>query len=253
MNDSSVNFFNIVNKLGVKSARKNYVNGEIDYVFMNDRLDSSRYVTGLFRNLYTDHSALFVRVSTDTNNVFHLGNSEDINGNDEDMEILGVPDDILFPQGIPNIEHEHTEDSDSSDNVIEIDTSYGNIPSIEIVDTSIPPLLFRFDNNRYENNCWLNCDLQVLLHMLQYVPNDDYQYGNARIEAFMTYLKDTTNRSNSEILCVTDANISIPGEIRRVSVKDLFTKLIRREEWNSSAQQDSSPLTVQRALGLLQE
>ena len=47
--------------------------------------------------------------------------------------------------------------------------------------------------------------------------------------------------------------MSIPGEIRRVSVKDLFTKLIRREEWNSSAQQGSSPLTVQRALGLLQE
>ena len=45
--------------------------------------------------------------------------------------------------------------------------------------------------------------------MLQYVPNDDYQYGNARIKAFMTYLKDTTNRSNSEILCVTDANICI--------------------------------------------
>ena len=48
----------------------------------------------------------------------------------------------------------------------------------------------------------------------------------------MTYLKDTTNRSNSEILCVTDANISIPGEICWVSVKDLFTKLIRHEEWN---------------------
>ena len=71
-----------------------------------------------------------------------MGNSEDINGNDEDMEILGVLDDILYPQGIPNIEHEHTEDSDRSDNVIEIDTSYGNIPSIEIVDTSRPPLLF---------------------------------------------------------------------------------------------------------------
>ena len=81
MNDSSVKFFNIVNKLGVKSARKNNVNGEIDYVFMNDRLDSSRYVTGLFHNLYIDHSALFVRVSTDTNTVFHPQESTDDDDN----------------------------------------------------------------------------------------------------------------------------------------------------------------------------
>ena len=44
---------------------------------MNDHLDSSIYVTGLFRNLYTAHSALFVRVSTDTNSVFHPQESTD--------------------------------------------------------------------------------------------------------------------------------------------------------------------------------
>ena len=68
--------------IGVKSARKNNVNGEIDYVFMDDHLPSSKYVTGLFHNLYTDHSALFVRVSTDINAVFHRQESTD---DDDDM------------------------------------------------------------------------------------------------------------------------------------------------------------------------
>ena len=63
---------------------------------------------------------------------------------------------IQFPQEVPNIEHKHTEDTESSDNVIEIYTSYRNISSIEIVDTSTPPHVFRFNNSMGENNCWLN-------------------------------------------------------------------------------------------------
>ena len=56
--------------------------------------------------------------------------------------------------------------------------------------------------------------------MLQYVPNNDYQYGNARIEAFMTYLKDITNRSNSEILCVTDGIVT-PEMMEKLSERVL--------------------------------
>ena len=64
-------------------------------------------MTGLFHYLYSDHRVLFVRVSKDTNHILHLRNSEDINGNDEHIEILGVPNDIPPQQGFPNIEHKH--------------------------------------------------------------------------------------------------------------------------------------------------
>ena len=45
---------------------------------------------------------------------------------------------------------------------------------------------------------------------------------------------------NSGKLCVTDKNIDIAGKSQRVSMKDLFTTLIQKKEWNSNAQQDSS-------------
>ena len=75
--------------------------------------------------------------------------------------------------------------------------------------------------------------------MLQHVPNEDYQYGNARIEAFMKYIQDIINRRNIEILYVTFAILK-SKEIPLVSVKDIFTKLILHEEWNLSAQLDCS-------------
>ena len=50
MSDSSVTFFNFVNKLSLKCARKNHVNGEIDYIFIKEDIQSSKYVTGLYQN-----------------------------------------------------------------------------------------------------------------------------------------------------------------------------------------------------------
>ena len=45
-------------------------------------------------------------------------------------------------------------------------------------------------------------------------------------------------------LCVNNRNINIPGQSDEVSVKKLFTMLIKKETWNSSNQQDSSEALV---------
>ena len=89
--------------------------------------------------------------------------------------------------------------------------------------------IFMFDNSKGQNNCWLNSDLQVLLHIVQYIPIEDYQYRNVKIEAFMNYLKDPTMKSNIGIICVNDSNISMPGQSYKVSVKELFTTLIKKK------------------------
>ena len=54
------------------------LNNEIDFIFINEGLQSSSYVRGILNNVYTDHSAIFMRVSSDQNDVFHLASSEDI-------------------------------------------------------------------------------------------------------------------------------------------------------------------------------
>ena len=98
--------------------------------------------------------------------------------------------------------------------------------------------IYKFDNINGENNCWLNSVLQVLIHLIH--QNEDYQYRDVQIQAFMNYLKHPRMKMNSGKLCVTDENIHIPGESQRVSMKNLFTTLIERKEWNSHEQQDSS-------------
>ena len=41
-------------------------------------------------------------------------------------------------------------------------------------------------------------------------------------------------RGSGPIICVIEDNISILGELRQVSVKELIPNLIRKEVWNSS-------------------
>ena len=104
--------------------------------------------------------------------------------------------------------------------------------------------IYQFDNSQGQNNCWLNSVLQVLLHLVKSVPNEDYQYRDVKIQAFMNYLKDPTMKKNIRKLCVNNHNINIPGQSDEVSVKKLFTMLIKKETWNSSNQQDSSEALV---------
>ena len=179
---SEETLFNIFNNVSVKCATTHNVNGEFDYVFIKDDIDSSKYSTGLFWNLYTDHQAVFVRVSTAKNDVYHFGNIEEANEDEENMWFLGFTEHIQHQ----DIDELPNSDSDTIDNVIDVDTSRV---------TNFPHMIC-FDNNRGQNNCWLNSVLQVLVHMLKYVPNEQYQSQNAMINAFMKYLKDITNIRN---------------------------------------------------------
>jgi len=223
-NEKSVKFFNFVNKLGVKSRRRTQLSNEIDFIFVKEGLQSSRYATGIFNNLYTDHSAMFMRFSSDTNDVFHLASSEDIN-----TYQLGV--NTPFTQDIVTTQ-------------LEVNTPFTqHTPQTQHIEDRNEDI-YKFDNSHRQNNCWLNSVLQVLLHLVKSVPNEDYQYTDVKIQAFMNYLKDPTMKKNRKKLCVNDNNIIIPGELDKVSVKKLFTMIIKKESWNSSQQQDSSEALV---------
>ena len=100
--------------------------------------------------------------------------------------------------------------------------------------------IYKFDNSNGENNCWLNSVLQVLIHCVKSVQNEDYQYPDVETNAFINYLKNPSLYINSGKLCVTDKNIPIVGRLQLVSMKDLFTTIIHRNEWNNTEQQDSS-------------
>ena len=77
-NKNIVNFYKIVNNLFVEVARLTKLNShEIDLIYVKDQLRLSKYITGIFHNLYTDHSAIFMRLSIGKNYVFPLSSSPD--------------------------------------------------------------------------------------------------------------------------------------------------------------------------------
>ena len=81
----------------MNSAKK--LNNKIDFIFVNEGLQSSRYVTGIFDNLYTDHSAMFMRVSSDPNDVFHLASNEDIDVINDYIDKYPTIPNTELPQG----------------------------------------------------------------------------------------------------------------------------------------------------------
>ena len=99
--------------------------------------------------------------------------------------------------------------------------------------------IYPFDNTLGKNSCWLNNVLQALIHCVKSVQNEDYQYPDVETNAFINYLKNPSLYINSGKLCVTDKNIPIVGRSQLVSMKDLFTTIIDRNEWNNTEQQDS--------------
>ena len=55
----------IFKKLGVKSAFKSVthnLDGQLDYVLMRNDIQSNKYLAGTFKNLYSDHRSLFLRI-----------------------------------------------------------------------------------------------------------------------------------------------------------------------------------------------
>ena len=127
---------------------------------------------------------MFMRFSSDKNDVFHLASSEDIN-----TYQLGV--NTPFTQDIVTTQ-------------LEVNTPFTqHTPQTQHIEDRNEDI-YKFDNSPGQNNCWLNSVLQVLLHLVKSVHNVDYQYRDVKIQAFMNYLKDPTMKMNLEKLGVTD-------------------------------------------------
>ena len=64
--DTSTKLMDIFQKLGVKSVFKSVthnLDGQLDYVLMRNDIQSNKYLAGTFKNLYSDHSSLFLRIA----------------------------------------------------------------------------------------------------------------------------------------------------------------------------------------------
>merc|ERR1711873_385225 len=75
----------------------------------------------------------------------------------------------------------------------------------------------RFDNSTGQNNCWINCVLKAL----------------------MKYVKDMTYINNGRTLYVNSRGIYLQQNSEPLSVKQLFSKMIRNDDFNSDRQQDA--------------
>merc|ERR1712240_969684 len=63
--DTSTKSMDIFQKLGVKSVFKSVthnLDGQLDYVLMRNDIQSNKYLAGTFKNLYSDHRSLFLRI-----------------------------------------------------------------------------------------------------------------------------------------------------------------------------------------------
>ena len=68
--DTSKKLMDILQQLGVKSAFKSVTHnqdGQLDYVLIRQDIQSDKYLAGNFKNLYSDHSSIFLRIPTDNN------------------------------------------------------------------------------------------------------------------------------------------------------------------------------------------
>ena len=68
--DTSKKLMDILQQLGVKSAFKSVTHnqdGQLDYVLIRQDIQSDKYLAGNFKNLYSDHRSIFLRIPTDNN------------------------------------------------------------------------------------------------------------------------------------------------------------------------------------------
>ena len=68
--ETSRKLMDIFKKLGVKSAFKSVthnLDGQLDYVLIRKDIQSNKYLAGNFKNLYSDHRSIFLRIPTDKN------------------------------------------------------------------------------------------------------------------------------------------------------------------------------------------
>merc|ERR1712126_441730 len=97
----------------------------------------------------------------------------------------------------------------------------------------------RFENGSGENNCWINCVLRALSVMVEWIPNYSYQSQVAMIYALINYVKDMTYINNGRTLDVNSRDIHLEQNSQPLSVKELFSTMIRNNDFNFDRQQDA--------------
>merc|ERR1712240_260165 len=120
-----------------------------------------------------------------------------------------------------------------------IDEGRTNIPMETAYNMSDVEKFVGFENGSGENNCWINCVLRALSVMVEWIPNYSYQSQDAMINALINYLKDMTYINNGRTLDVNSRDIHLEQNSQPLSVKELFSTMIRNNDFNSDRQQDA--------------
>ena len=118
---------------------------------MKDGINAAKYVAGSFKNLYSDHKSVFLRISIDKVDV------------------------VTTSSMVIDADTHTIEDNTSSKEIVQIPTSATVSDIANII---------CFDNSTRNNNCWLNCVIRVLAHMLNLVPYQPDQSQNPIIDVF---------------------------------------------------------------------
>ena len=74
VSDISVTLVNNLKELKLKTALESIrhnLNDQLDYVLIRDDISSEKYSADTFKNLYSEHKSLFLRICTDDNEVFN--------------------------------------------------------------------------------------------------------------------------------------------------------------------------------------
>ena len=111
-----------------------------------------------------------------------------------------------------------------------------------------------FENCSGENNCWINCVLRALSVMVEWIPNYSYQSQDAMINALINYLKDMTIINNGRTLDVNSRDIHLEQNSQPLSMKQLFSTMIRNDDFNTNRQKDAGEgfLLILQALGAME-
>merc|ERR1712240_462506 len=170
-------------------------------------------------------------------------------------------DQILDMERIDNWieELKSTQEHENHDNNIDpmqekIDEGRTNIPMETAYNMSDVEKFVGFENGRGENNCWINCLLRALSVMFEWIPNYSYQSQDAMINALIKYVKDMTYINNGRTLDVNSRDIHLEQNSQPLSVKQLFSTMIRNDDFNSNRQQDAGEgfLLILQALGAME-
>ena len=103
-----------------------------------------------------------------------------------------------------------------------------------------------FENKSGSNDCWLNCVMRLLAHILKDDENSDvHSQTHSQTEqelnmksAFVKYIKETIVPNRHKSLWFQDETIEVVGEHNKCSIKQLFSNITQNIDFNQPHQQD---------------